>query len=436
MAESALSLRYQDLLDDVCNYLGYNTTYPPASPDQQALCVKVVYGGLKRFYYPKIPQSLLTRFNQRAWVWTFLRPVTSAYTFVGTATATLGAIPTPGGGATTIVTVTAANYFPGVAVNRFLVFVPSGRQFKILQVIGGSQVLVEGNAIPEATTGAQLAIGADGSISAVDNQTLTATGVPSWATLGVVAGDVVSIYGVPWAATHMVESVSGGNLVVDTALGGNGACSYTVYRAPTMRIDHDGNYLAPDDWGGIYGQVTCVSSDGRRTPVLIVNEQRLRGLQREQDGRGRTTVLAVRPLKVGDSLAASFGREATIGQRWMFEIHPKPDQLYNLSYRYIVLPQIDKISFPSGYPYGGMIHSETLRESCLAQAELEVREIVDGPHAMAFAGLLERSLMVDLEAYEPEHLGYNGNCETASPILPIRAAGRVQDGGTIVTYNG
>ncbi len=59
-----------------------------------------------------------------------------------------------------------------------------------------------------------------------------------------------------------------------------------------------------------------------------------------------------------------------IGQRFNVLFYPYPDRNYILTYNYA--PRPDAMSATSAYPWGGAAHSETLRASCLAAAEIKV----------------------------------------------------------------
>jgi hypothetical protein len=60
------------------------------------------------------------------------------------------------------------------------------------------------------------------------------------------------------------------------------------------------------------------------------------------------------------------------------------------------------------YHYGGLLHSKTVLESCLQQAELQVNDVIDGPHNKTYAMELARSVQIDA-GNAAVNLGYCGD---------------------------
>ncbi len=154
-------------------------------------------------------------------------------------------------------------------------------------------------------------------------------------------------------------------------------------------------YTMPDAFGGIDGPLTFneyTSSD----VVKVTGESRVRMLNQWNTTTGRPQLCAVR-WKYSDS---------TAGHRAEMIFWPTPDSAYILYYRYLFLP--DALDASNLYHLGGMAHSETLLESCLAVAEMRKND-ERGIHWARFLELLQTSIDYDLRSMSAESLGYMGD---------------------------
>jgi len=75
VAESELSISYDDLLVEVAAFLGYGSTASAWSVDQRAEADRYVQAGVRRFYYPPAAEGA-----EAGYQWSFLNPVTTLTT--------------------------------------------------------------------------------------------------------------------------------------------------------------------------------------------------------------------------------------------------------------------------------------------------------------------------------------------------------------------
>lgn len=153
----------------------------------------------------------------------------------------------------------------------------------------------------------------------------------------------------------------------------------------------------PDDFGGIEGQLTIQSTSGVMWgPINICN-------QGEVDAK-----FSVWPTTTGKPVMACVkwrrGNTSAAGQRAELYVWPLADGAYNIRFQYYVLPDfMDATKAP--YALGGMAHSETVLESCLAVMEERLDDIV-GVHAQAYEKRLQASISMDRRS-KAQNLGYN-----------------------------
>lgn len=113
-------------------------------------------------------------------------------------------------------------------------------------------------------------------------------------------------------------------------------------------------------------------------------------------------------------------------QRFQVIFYPEPDTSRTLNYQYAVT--CDKLSASSNpNPLGGVVHRETLIESCLAMAEQRVEDSA-GLHTDLFYRHLKASILRDSQGMSPKALGYCGDDSDIPRELITRA--------TSVTYSG
>lgn len=154
------------------------------------------------------------------------------------------------------------------------------------------------------------------------------------------------------------------------------------------------DYTLPDDFGSIDGPITYDPVVYQRE-LTNRSELEIRRRRSEFTGTGQPTAYAIRPIRL----------TGTGGQRWQLMLSPKPDAAYTLIYRYSILP--DAMAEAGRFPIGGMIHAETLLESCLAVAEERLDDTA-ALHNAKFLQLLDASIGHD-QRLAPEFMGYVGS---------------------------
>lgn len=158
-------------------------------------------------------------------------------------------------------------------------------------------------------------------------------------------------------------------------------------------------YDLPDDFGFMQGN--AVVTDGSVT--WGVEQTGQSNIDMAVDKTGAPRVYAVFPKPIVDN---------RFGQFWGLSVWPKPDRDLTFHYRYNVQPRRitnnGELTANEPFPYGGMYHSETIREACLTKAESETED-QPGVHAQMYAAALERSIAFDKSLASPDSIGYNGD---------------------------
>ena len=156
----------------------------------------------------------------------------------------------------------------------------------------------------------------------------------------------------------------------------------------------------PDDFGFLNGDVSI--SDGTRSwPVRQVSQREIDIAKKDVQGIPRCYAVYPKPMT-----------DDRLGQLWELAIWPVPSKELTLNYRYNVQPRTITDNQP--YPYGGMYHSETIREACLAKAESETDD-QPGVHSQHYQAALQNSIAFDKEQSTPDSLGYNGDGKRIPP---------------------
>lgn len=168
-----------------------------------------------------------------------------------------------------------------------------------------------------------------------------------------------------------------------------------LHLSTSMTIGQDvWKYDLPDDFGFLNGDISI--TDGTRIwPVRQVSQTEIDLAKKYV--RGVPRLYAIYPKKMEDD---------RLGQLWELAIWPVPIKELTLCYRYNVQPRAITDNKP--YPYGGMYHSETIREACLAKAESETND-QPGVHSQHYQAALQNSISFDKEQSTPDSLGYNGD---------------------------
>lgn len=154
-------------------------------------------------------------------------------------------------------------------------------------------------------------------------------------------------------------------------------------------------YDLPEDFGYCNGNVNIVKSDGSRgVPLQLIGQTQAMGLDHERKGTPLFYAISPKQMPGPD------------GQRFELLLWPTPQGDATLQLQYSVLPST--ITTDSPYPYGGLLHSETIREACLAAAETDTDDQA-GVHRQLFLQRLEVSKKLDEEQSVADNLGYNGD---------------------------
>lgn len=237
---------------------------------------------------------------------------------------------------------------------------------------------------------------------------LTTQAPYSTGTITVVNGVVtLSVAGTfpAWAASGVIV-VNGSAYTVNTRDGDNQVTlddlTVDVDAGTTYELNQR-DYDLDDDFGFFEGALTYEPNIYPYVNVAITGVGTIRRLRQSgSPTSGRPVQVAIQHKKLTDA--------TTEGQRKEIMFWPTPDAAYRLTGTYIPLP--DKISSTSIFTYGGMQHTECIRESCLAIAERNEGAGqtggVAGLHWQAFMIALAASISVDRQA-RPQNLGYNGD---------------------------
>lgn len=173
------------------------------------------------------------------------------------------------------------------------------------------------------------------------------------------------------------------------------------FMAPVTTVvlpDNTSEIQMPDDFGGLDGVITLINPTTQCTWALRTqNEGAIREMyQVTPQAVGRPVAVAVRALR---------GTAATQGQRSELYFFPISDQEYNVQVKYYINP--DALTPANPYPYGGMMHAETIRAAVLAAAE-ETLDDTQDTWAQKFQQRLMASVNVDRRS-KPQVVGYNGD---------------------------
>lgn len=192
------------------------------------------------------------------------------------------------------------------------------------------------------------------------------------------------------------------------------ACDTSMVGSNPFAVSSLGRFRLPDNFGGIEGPLTFEPNDGY-TPITVRSEKTIRDLRQGGSSSGRPAIIAVRPLPF----------VATVGQRHEMTAWPTPNTDYVMSYKMIYAH--DVVSAANKYVLGGARHSQTIRESCLREAEITLNDEI-GIHDAKYKELLADSVANDQNASSPESLGYNSDLSDGVDYTP--------ELGTGLTYKG
>lgn len=172
--------------------------------------------------------------------------------------------------------------------------------------------------------------------------------------------------------------------------GTNDAVEQLTFNATTTAGAH--LYDLNDDFGGIIGDMIHQHVGTR---VTIVSENHIRALRSQYasasavpQGKVKYAAIQILNQKSGDG----FGQDRS--QRYKLVLHPVPDGVQTLTFRYLALPDTLDGTLRE-YPLGGAQHAETIKAACIAVAELEFEDR-KGPRWERFLELLRQSIAYDV----------------------------------------
>ena len=173
----------------------------------------------------------------------------------------------------------------------------------------------------------------------------------------------------------------------------------------TITIDND-DLLLPDDFGGIEGDITFATAEGR-PPILIVGEGRIRERRQYDTQADRPQIAAITPYTF----------TAATGQRWMLSLYPTPDQAYTLGYRYQRL--FDMVAADGDFFWGGLPYGEAIIQACLAVSE-QRRTGKRVYHNTLFMQAISAAVSHD-RTTGPQHFGRNIDLSDDAGRIPTRS---------------
>lgn len=192
-------------------------------------------------------------------------------------------------------------------------------------------------------------------------------------------------------------------------------------------VSGEGDYSLPQDFGGMIGLVTILTTSGVYGTLKTVNEGMIRARRSTtQNVSGIPQQVAIRPKPQSQGFP----------QGWEMLVFPTPQTTYTIQFRMLVNPQ--RLSKENPYPYGGAQHAQTILLACLSEAEQKVQDIQNGPHQTEYLRRLAASIALDSQAGRGEHLGYSGDPSTPECYTHRGVGGRgfIWTDSTYATYNG
>lgn len=142
----------------------------------------------------------------------------------------------------------------------------------------------------------------------------------------------------------------------------------------------------PEDFGGIEGDIALAdSASDPFKPVKLTNAGTVQQLYASAPtSTGRPQFMSLRQVTRPDNYKSN---------RQELYIFPESDATYTVRIQYYLLPNM--LDGTHQFAYGGSSLTETILESCHAVKEERYDNVVNGPHAQAFARLLSQSIRMD-----------------------------------------
>lgn len=163
----------------------------------------------------------------------------------------------------------------------------------------------------------------------------------------------------------------------------------------TLNSEYEEDYELPAAFGGLLDNPTF--SDATYTHELdLVGPGMIEHLRQHSESTGRPCKVATRPVMP----------DGTLPQRYELMLYPRPDAIYTIRYRYVVVPGL--LSNETPWPPGGAAYAEVIKRACVAAAEQKyLGSAGGGIHTARYQDLLQRSLAADARNHSPRSLGYN-----------------------------
>ncbi len=160
-------------------------------------------------------------------------------------------------------------------------------------------------------------------------------------------------------------------------------------------IDGEWRYDLPADFGYCNGNLDVRREGGAKGRMQLIGQTQMMGLDHERKGMPRYYAISPKEMPPDQ------------GQRFELLLWPTPQNDLFVNLQYSVVPWTITTT-GNTFPYGGMFHSETIREACLAAAESDTDDQI-GVHRQLYLQLLEQSKRIDAEQSVADNLGYNGD---------------------------
>lgn len=153
----------------------------------------------------------------------------------------------------------------------------------------------------------------------------------------------------------------------------------------------------PEDFGGFEHNISVQLTSGSSgfMPVKLTQEAFIR------DQYARYPSVTGRPLFAADQVVK--GTTPTRSSRRQVYVYPEPDQSYDLSFQYYLLPNMLTETAP--FAYGGAAHGDTLKAAVRAACELFL-DNVQGPEEANYQRAIASSIAYD-RRHQPKTLGVN-----------------------------
>lgn len=389
MAESTMSLKYDELVKEIAHFLGYG--YATPSGDKLTTCQQIQNIGLRQFYFPP-PIETRKGEEHEPHQWSFLRPITSIIVWP-----TIQAKKASGISTVTITVATPETESEGIKSSMAGCDIQFWRLSMDI-VTASYDAPTDKTTVTMTTKGSateRLSADMVGMIWRSGSTDYTITDVDSTLVLKV-EGDASGESGTCWVHAdddadyetyvgnkYTIESVTDDATIVLTA----SAADEVV--GGYFQVIADGSYGLPDNFGSLESPLTFEAST-HYPPLTTIGEAEVRARQQRTTTAGRPQFAALRARSA-----------PTTGQRWDLLLTPTPDAEYTLWYRYVVL--MDALT-AGQYPLGGMQHAEAIRASCLAAAE-ERENDQRGAKWDEFITKLTAAIALDKTITSPEFFG-------------------------------